>query len=72
MIERGRVPRFIPKVLEPIFRRAPDMENRPLVSRRSRESTVFKTMQRTNAPAGRAPWIVLEQTGAGFRVSAQT
>jgi len=33
------------------------------------ESTVFKTMQRMKAPAGRAPWIVLEQTGAGFRVS---
>jgi hypothetical protein len=37
-----------------------------------REPTVFKTMQRMKAPAGRAPWIVLEQTGAGFRVSAQT
>jgi len=32
------------------------------------ESTVFKTMQRMKAPAVRAPWIVLEQTGAGFRV----
>jgi len=30
MIERGRVARFILKVLEPIFRRAPDMENRTL------------------------------------------
>ncbi len=36
------------------------------------ESTVFKTMQRMKAPAGRAPWIVLEQTGAGFRISTQT
>jgi hypothetical protein len=36
------------------------------------ESTVFKTMQRMKVPAGRAPWIVLEQTGAGFRVSTQT
>ncbi len=36
------------------------------------ESTVFKTMQRMKAPAGRAPWIILEQTGAGFRVSTQT
>jgi len=36
------------------------------------ESTVFKTMQRMKAPAVRAPWIVLEQTGVGFRVSAQT
>jgi hypothetical protein len=36
------------------------------------ESTVFKTIQRMKAPAGRAPWIVLEQTGAGFRVSTQT
>lgn len=33
------------------------------------ESTVFKTMQRMKAPPGRAPWIVLEQTGAGFRIS---
>ena len=36
------------------------------------ESTVFKTMQRMKAPAGRAPWIGLEQTGAGFRISTQT
>jgi len=36
------------------------------------ESTVFKTMQRMKAPAGRAPWIILEQTGAGFRVSTRT
>jgi len=36
------------------------------------ESTVFKTMQRMKAPAGRAPWIDLEQTGAGFRVSTPT
>jgi hypothetical protein len=36
------------------------------------ESTVFKTMQRMKAPAGAAPWIVLEQTGAGFRASTQT
>ncbi len=36
------------------------------------ESTVFKSMQRMKAPAGRVPWIVLEQTGAGFRVSTQT
>ncbi len=33
------------------------------------ESTVFKTMQRMKAPAGRTPWIVLERTAAGFRVS---
>jgi hypothetical protein len=36
------------------------------------ESAVFKTMQRMKVPAGRAPWIILEQTGAGFRVSTQT
>jgi len=36
------------------------------------ESTVFKTMQRMKAPAGRAPWIVLEQSGVGFRPSART
>ena len=36
------------------------------------ESTVFKTMQRLKARAGRAPWIILEQTGPGFRVSTQT
>ncbi len=35
------------------------------------ESTVFKRMQRVKAPAGRAPWIVLERTAAGFRVSRQ-
>jgi hypothetical protein len=35
------------------------------------ESTVFKTMQRMKSPADRAPWIVLEQTGAGFRVSTR-
>jgi hypothetical protein len=35
------------------------------------ESTVFKTMQRMKEPPGRAPWIVLEQTGAGFRVSTR-
>ncbi len=29
------------------------------------ESTMFQTMQRMKAPAGRAPWIILEQTGAG-------
>jgi hypothetical protein len=33
------------------------------------ESTVFKTMQRMKAPPGGAPWIVLEHTDAGFRVS---
>lgn len=32
------------------------------------ESKVIKTMQRMKAPAGRGPWIVLEQTGAGFQV----
>jgi hypothetical protein len=36
------------------------------------ESTVFKRMQRMKAPPGRAPWIVLEQTGAGFRISTKT
>ena len=36
------------------------------------ESTVFKTKQRMKAPSGRSPWTVLEQTGAGFRVSTQT
>jgi hypothetical protein len=36
------------------------------------ESTVFKTMQGMKEPPGRAPWIVLEQTGAGFRVSTRT
>jgi hypothetical protein len=36
------------------------------------ESTVFKAMQRMKAPADRAPWIVLEETGAGFRVSTET
>jgi hypothetical protein len=36
------------------------------------ESTVFKTMQRMKAPAGRSPWTVLEQTGAGFRLSTET
>jgi hypothetical protein len=35
------------------------------------KSTVFKTMQRMKAPAGRAPWTVLEQSGAGFRLSAR-
>jgi hypothetical protein len=35
------------------------------------ESTVFKTIQRMKAPAGRAPWTVLEQTGAGFQVSSE-
>ena len=35
------------------------------------ESTVFKTMQRMKASASRAPWIALEQTGAGFRVSSR-
>jgi hypothetical protein len=35
-------------------------------------STVFKTMQRMKAPAGRSPWTVLEQTGADFRVSTET
>jgi len=36
------------------------------------ESTVFKPMQRIEAQAGRARWIVLEQTGAGFRISSET
>ena len=36
------------------------------------ESTVFQTLQRLKAPAGRAPWILLEQTSAGCRVSTQT
>jgi hypothetical protein len=38
---------------------------------RNAESAVFKTIQRMKAPAGRAPWIVFEQTGTGFRVSTQ-
>jgi hypothetical protein len=36
------------------------------------ESTVFKTMQRMKGPAGRAPWIVLEQSGTGGRLSVRT
>jgi hypothetical protein len=36
------------------------------------ESTVFKTMQRMKGPAGRPPWVVLEQSGAGFRLSPRT
>jgi hypothetical protein len=36
------------------------------------ESTVFTTMQRMKAQAGRAPWIILEQTGGGFRLPTQT
>jgi hypothetical protein len=30
---------------------------------RNAESAVFKPIQRMKAPAGRAPWIVFEQTG---------
>jgi hypothetical protein len=42
------------------------------VGTRYAESTVFKTMQRMKGPAGRAPWIVLEHSGAGFRLSDRT
>jgi hypothetical protein len=35
-------------------------------------STVVKTMQRMKGRASRAPWIALEQTGAGFQVSTPT
>ncbi len=42
------------------------------VGTRYAESTVFKTMQRMKAPAGRPPWIVLEHSGAGFLRSDRT